>query len=95
MISLGVGEINLTVGAGLVVTVVVPPVQPVTLGTAPLPDPGPFNNAPPTPPIPATAPTTPLAVTGSNSNLLVTLAIAMMAAGGTLLIGARRERDLY
>ncbi len=59
------------------------------------PDPGPFSNAPAMTPEPAAPPVTaePLAFTGSSANLLATLAIALMGAGGALMIGARRRNE--
>jgi len=94
VIGVGIGQDLTNVDAGIVPApvVVVPPVPAppaapplaiVTITNAPGPDPVPA----PVPPAP------PLALTGSSSNVLATLAIAMMAVGGTLLIGARREKD--
>ena len=95
LITVGIGEDLTDVDAGIVPepstptpppTVVFPPNPPLAIPNitnAPGPDPAP----------PAVPPAPPLALTGSNSNVLATLAIAMMAAGGTLLIGARRERN--
>ena len=82
-----------TVDAGLVRIVVVPPFTPTTPS---LPFPGPFTTPETTPPAPPlalpTPPAPPLALTGSASNVLVTMAIAMLGVGGTMFTGARRQR---
>jgi hypothetical protein len=66
--------------------------------------PGPFDNPPSAQTTTFTAPDaqvatteaddTPLAFTGGNANALMTLSIAMMAFGGLMLVGTRRERDI-
>jgi len=92
VVSLGVGANVVNVDAGLVsVAVVRPPV--VSTQAPPFAYPN-ITNAPGRDPVPA-APVAqaPLAMTGSSSNVLASLAIAMMAVGGTMLIGARREKD--
>jgi len=91
VITVGIGQEVTDVDAGLVQD----PTTPVNPGGPQLQSPT-ITNAPGPVAAPAPSPvpsTPPLAVTGSSSNVLATLAIAMMAVGGTLLIGARRERD--
>ena len=93
VIAIGIGENLNNVDAGVVpAPVVVPPVfVPPPSPQLPIPD---ITNTPGPDPIPAQAPPAPpLALTGSNSHVLATLAITLMGAGGTMLIGARREHD--
>ena len=88
-VTVAAGESNLSVDAGLVSdSVVAPPV--VRVGAPQIEYTGPFTNAPTLPPVPQAPP--PLATTGSNANLLATLAMAMMGFGGLLATGARRAR---
>jgi len=98
VITVGIGENVPNVDAGLI-PIADPPPPPPPAAPAPqvfgIPT---ITNAPPlaTDPNPQAAdfpPAPPLAVTGVNSNVLATLAISMMAVGGTLLIVGRRERD--
>ena len=95
VIFVGIGQNLTNVDAGVVPAPVVQPPAPfVPPASPPLAIPT-ITNAPGPAPVPAPVPPAPpLALTGSNSNVLATLAIAMMAVGGTLLIGARREKDM-
>jgi len=93
IIGIGIGESVANIDAGVVpapVTTVVTPST--TFERLPIPN---ITNAPPSPrvAVPAAPVSPPLAVTGSSSAVLATLAMAMMAVGGTMFIGARREGE--
>ena len=96
MITLTAGDENVTIDAGVVPAPTGPAVVPVS---PILPGPGSITNPPVVPGVPASpltsvaVDTPPLALTGSSTNVLATLAIAVMGAGGALLIGTRRNRD--
>ena len=92
VISVAGGQDVDNVDAGVVPAPVVNP-RPRPIPSSPaLPIPVITNSPVPTP-APAAPVTPPLALTGSSSNVLATLAIAMMGVGATMLVGARRERD--
>ena len=94
VISVAAGQVVNNVDAGLVAAAGRPSV-PVIPSSPALAYPT-ITNAPGSTADPVSpAPAPPLAVTGSNSNVMATLAIAMMVVGGTMLIGARRKHDNY